>query len=137
MPNQAITRSSRATPVFLVNPVSGSDLGEPTTADAVIANGASLSGAVTMTGGRLARITMPAAWTAASLTFQASSDGATYGDLYDKDGVEYTVSAAASREIIIPLVDFLGVAYLKVRSGTSGTPVNQGAARTLKLVLVP
>jgi hypothetical protein len=33
--------------------------------------------------------------------------------------------------------DWIGVRYMKVRSGTSGTPVNQGGARTITLVVQP
>lgn len=107
------------------------------TTTATIANGASLSGAIDLSTGKLARIAMPASWTAANLTFQASYDGATYNDLYDQNGTEYTVTAAASRSILVPFADFIGIRYLKIRSGTSGAAVNQGADRTLNLVLVP
>lgn len=85
---------------------------------------------------RAAGIQMPAAWTAANLTFQVSYDGVTFANLYDNSGNEYTVTAAASRTILLPLVDFLGIAYLKIRSGTSATPVTQGAARQLQIQLV-
>jgi hypothetical protein len=71
------------------------------------------------------RIGMPAAWTAASLTFQVSVDGVSYANLYKSDGTEYSVSAAASREILLSPADFAGIRFLKVRSGTSGTPVTQ------------
>lgn len=107
-------------------------------ATAVIANGESLSGAVDCSAGRLGRIVIPATWTAANLTFQGSYDGSNYANLYDEAGTEYTVTVGgAAREIKVPVVDFLSVRYLKIRSGTSGTPVNQGGARTLNLVLVP
>jgi hypothetical protein len=85
---------------------------------------------------RAARIAMPATWTAANLTFQASYDNATWNDLYDSYGVEYTVTAAASRSIILPIADFLGIRYIKIRSGTAATPVNQGAGRDLIVQLV-
>lgn len=105
---------------------------------ATIASGASLSGAVDLgSGGRAARIAMPAAWTTANLTFQASYDGITYNNLYDKDGVEYTAQAAASRSILLPVADWYGIRYLKVRSGTSAAAVNQGAARSLIIQAVP
>lgn len=103
---------------------------------ATIANGASLSGAVDLGAGAvLAAIYMPAAWTAASLTFQASADGVTYVDVYDDGDVEYEIAAAASRSIKVSLEDFIGVRYLKVRSGTTATPVAQGASRSIVLVV--
>lgn len=105
---------------------------------ATIANGASLSGAVDCGSARLALIVMPAAWTTADLTFQESADGVTYVDKYDAFGAEYTVvCGGTSRSLTINLVDFIGTRYLKVRSGTTGTPVVQGGARDLTLVLQP
>lgn len=102
-----------------------------------IANGASQSAALDLAVARLGRITLPAAWTAADLTFLVSDDNITFNPLYDKDGVEYKVVAAASRTVLIAVADFLGVRYLKIRSGTVATPVAQGASRDLILTLVP
>ena len=107
----------------------------------VIANGASLSGAVDLQGYILTGIVMPAAWTAASLTFagapsnEQSGEAGTFVPIYDDAGTEYTVSADTSRVLQIDPVKLAGVRWLKVRSGTSGTPVNQDAARTLYLIL--
>lgn len=115
-----------------------SGAGQLVTTTATIENGASLSDAIDCSLGRLAHIEMPASWTTANLTLQASDalDG-TYNNLYDSFGTEYAIIAAASRSIIVPLADFLGVRYLKVRSGTAGTPVNQGAEREIVLTLAP
>lgn len=102
---------------------------------AVITSGVSLSTAVNIDPYRLVGIAMPATWTAANLTFQASHDnGTTYNNLYDDLGTEMTVTAAASRYITLDPAVFAGINYLKVRSGTSGTPVNQGGDRTITLV---
>lgn len=106
-------------------------------ATATIANGASLSGAIDLGSTRLAGIQMPAAWTAAALTFQASFDGVTYADVYSTGGTELSYTVAASRFIPLSITDWGGVRYLKVRSGTTGTPVNQGGARTIQLTLRP
>ena len=101
---------------------------------ATIASGASLSGAIHLHNQRLFAIVMPSSWTAANLTFQGSHDGSTYFDVYNDAGTEVTVVAAASRFIIIASpVALLGLQRLKVRSGTSGSPVNQGADRALQL----
>lgn len=104
--------------------------------NATIANGASLSGAVDLGTKRLARINMPSSWTTANLTFQVSADGTNYANLYDATGTEKTVQAAASRAIILDFSEWIGARYIKVRSGTSGTPVNQGAERILQLSTV-
>ena len=95
-----------------------------------IASGASLSPAVNLRGRVLCGVYMSAAWTAAGLTFQGSSDGVTYYNI-QTDTTEVIASAAAAIYIALDPVTFLGVNFLKVRSGTSGTPVNQGADRAL------
>lgn len=100
-----------------------------------IANGANLSAAINIVGSGIVRITTPSAWTAANLTFQVSHDGTTFNNLYDQYGSEYTVVAAASRAITLQPSDFAGFNYIKVRSGTSGTPVTQAADRSLILAV--
>lgn len=104
-------------------------------ATVTIASGQSLSGIVALDGLVLVGIKMPAAWTAASLTFQASDDDDdTFTDMYSVDGVEVTAQTAASRWLIIDPADFASVRFLRVRSGTGATPVNQAAARVLTLI---
>lgn len=105
--------------------------------DVTIANGASLSAATVLGGFHLVGVLMPAAWTAASITLQASLDGVTFYDVYDRYGVEYTVAAAASRYVALPPIDLGTVEQIKIRSGTGAAVVNQGAARVLTLVLKP
>lgn len=107
---------------------------KPKQVPVTIANGASVSAFVDLEAQTLVGIHMPAAWTAAGLTFQVSEDGVTYDDLYDAAGSEKTVSVAASRYIYTIPSDWVGIRFIKVRSGTAGTPVNQGAARTIQLV---
>lgn len=110
--------------------------GAPITQTALIANGASLSSVIDLGAGKLVAIQMPAAWTAAALTFQASIDGTNYFDVYDTS-TERNYTVAASRMLVLQLPDWVGIKYLKIRSGTSGTPVNQGADRTLTLLVQP
>lgn len=105
-------------------------------APASIANAASLSSAIDLGNAKLVGIQMPAAWTAASLTFQGSWDGVTYADIYD-NATERTYTVAASRFLALNVGDWVGIRYIKVRSGTSGTPVNQGAARSITLLAQP
>lgn len=109
------------------------------TTTAVIPNGAAaLSAAIDLSAARLVMIEMPATWVAANLTFAASSTLAgTYTPLYDQYGTEYTVTASTSRSIVVALADFVGVRYLKIRSGPVASPVNQTADRTLTLTLLP
>ena len=113
------------------------------TQNVTIASGANITDALNVGNGRLVGIAMPAAWDTAAITFQASADGSTYYDLYDSDGSEVTISssaAAASRYLAFTsamLPVFAGLRYLKIRSGTSATPVNQTADRILTLVKRP
>jgi hypothetical protein len=109
---------------------------EPGVQDAVIDGDASLSSVILVDGARvLCALQMPSAWTAASLTFAVSFDGTTFVPLY-WDGAEYTIlaagGAAASLGVSLEPSAFAGWPFVRVRSGTSGTPVNQGAERTLK-----
>jgi hypothetical protein len=108
---------------------------ELVTRTATIANGASLSDAVQVDGAALVGIIMPAAWTAANLTLQASHDDSTFNNVYDELGTEKTIVSSTSRYISLNPADYLGANSLKVRSGTAGTPVNQGGARSIVLVL--
>lgn len=108
---------------------------------AVIANGESQSNVVDLEMYVLCGIHMPAGWTAAAITFLAgheNEDGGTdYLPIYDTTGSEVSVTTAAGRHVVIAPSVFAGVRWLKLRSGTSGTPVNQGADRTLHLVARP
>lgn len=104
---------------------------------ATILNGASLSAAVSLLSQRLVAIIMPAAWTAAGLTFQASDDGTNYYNLHDGAGTEVSLTVAASRYVRLTPADWSRIRYLKVRSGTSGVPVNQGADRAIILLTKP
>ena len=106
------------------------------TRTAVIENGGSLSGAVDLGGRKLVAIVMPDTWTAASLTFQASPDGTNYFNVYD-DPTERKLTVAASYYSALNIADWVGFRWLKFRSGTAGTPVNQAAERTLTLVIQP
>lgn len=102
-----------------------------------IASGASLSAAVDIKGLSVAAALIPAAWTAANLTFQASMDGTTYGDVYKLDGTEYTATVGSAADFILFMPsDFWFAEFIKIRSGTTGTPVNQAAARAITLILV-
>ncbi len=99
-----------------------------TTLAFAIAAGASLSGGIDLAGKALLRLRMPAAWTTANLTVQTSADNATWNDLYDAVGVEYTIVVAASRSVIIPPADFAAMRWVRFRSGTASVAVAQASA---------
>lgn len=112
---------------------------------AVIPNGTALSGQIVLTNQRLSGLTMPAAWTAAGLTFQYSHDGTTWKELQTFDGstkgtvaVDSTTAAAGTGWMWIGdyALAFDAIRMLRIRSGTALTPVNQGADRTFTLPVV-
>lgn len=115
----------------MVNPVSQLCEAEPVT----IANGSSLSGGVNLGGRIITGVFMPAAWTPANLTFQASYDGVTYVDMYSIAGSEMQVTAAGGLYLPVDYTNFMGVNFVRVRSGVSAAPVAQAAARTINLML--
>jgi len=102
---------------------------------ATIAATASLSPQVDIGPGRLVGLLVPSGWTAANITFQASPDGGvTWGNLFTSLGAEVTVVAVAGQFNAIDPTYLQGVVSLKVRSGTSGSPVAQTAAVAVTLV---
>lgn len=106
-----------------------------TTKSSTIANGAALSAEIDLESYRQIAIYMPSTWTTANLTFQGSNvTGGTFQNIYDSAGNELTITAAASR-ILTDIPELSPFRYIKIRSGTSGTPVNQGGARTIILIL--
>lgn len=108
-------------------------------ATALIANGQSLSAAVTDVGGRaIVAVIMPAAWTAAALSFQVSYDGgATFRDLFLSTaagvGAEYSIAALVGQHVQFDK-PIIGASAVKVRSGLTAAAVAQGAARSVILV---
>ena len=108
---------------------------EITTTTATIDAGASLSAGIRLPNAHyLAAILLPAAWTAAGITFQGSADGVTYGDIHASDGTELTLTVAAGQLVTLTADALRAVPFLKVRSGTAAVAVNQAAARTLTLI---
>lgn len=85
----------------------------------------SLSNGVDCTGGHIVRITVPQEFTDANLTFQASSNGESYNDLYDAEGMEITLPVEADTTVIIAAEWTRSIGWIKFRSGTRGAPVAQ------------
>ena len=109
-----------------------------------IPNGTALSGEVNVGPLRIVGIIMPAAWTAGALTFKAVATQTnlyatpTYAEVMDIAGTAMTVAtpAAATYIALADTVALVALGRLIVRSGTSGVPVNQAAARDFFLVCV-
>jgi hypothetical protein len=93
-----------------------------------IAAGESLSEGVDCSAGEIVRITVPQEFTDANLTFQVSSNGEFYNDLFDDEGREITVPAEPDSSIVISGRWVRSVGWLKLRSGTRDHTVEQAEA---------
>lgn len=106
------------------------------TTTVTITNGTAISGASEdlSTLGKLAAIILPSGWTTQSVTFQVSTDGVNYYNLYN-EGTEYALSSVlASTFQRLDIALFYGVNYVKVRSGTAASPQNQAGGDIVTLV---
>ena len=105
---------------------------------ATIAAGGSQSNVIDTEHTVLTGIVMPAAWTAADLTVLASTHKeGTFLPVYDDAGAEVVIKAAASVCIGIDVaaLKLAAFRYIKLRSGTAGTHVNQADARAITIVM--
>lgn len=73
-------------------------------------------------------------WTTADLTFLSWKPLAWYS-VYEKDGTELTYTFSDSVFVVAKPIDFAGIRYLKIRSGTSSSPVNQADDRTIYIII--
>ena len=107
----------------------------------VIEAGESLSDGIDCTGGDIVRITMPSTkWTGANLTFQISSDGNGYNDLYTARGEELTITMpkVPSAAVIVKNEEWTkAVAWLKIRSGTGAHPIAQEERQQFAIAIEP
>jgi hypothetical protein len=86
---------------------------------------ASLSDGVDCSAGTIVRITVPQEYTDANMTFQTSSDGNLYNDLYDEEGREITISPEPDTTVVVTGAWVRSIGWLKIRSGTRDNPVQQ------------
>jgi len=101
--------------------------------DFTITNGTSVSNKLQLNGLHLDGIILPAAWTAAGLSFLGCETLAgTFLPLVDALGNEITLTIVAGRHILMPMSMIRGVNFLQLQSGTSAAPVNQGADRAIR-----
>ena len=101
----------------------------------IIRAGESLSEGVDLTGGTLLRITMPKTWEDAEITFQISTDGDAYNDLYNYRGEEVSVPVTAGAAILLPGDLMCGIGFIKIRSGSSSNPEPQPEQRNFALTI--
>jgi hypothetical protein len=87
--------------------------------------GESLSDGANCSAGEMLRITVPQEFTEADLTFQVSTDGKFYNDLYNAEGEEIVVTAKPDCSIVLQGTWVRFISYVKFRSGTRENPVEQ------------
>lgn len=107
---------------------------------ALIANGTAITGPIDLRGNILTGIQFPSSWTAADLSMQVcDTETGTYSEVFTDPGTGVgTVGAwdAAANQCTL-VSQMIANCFIKLRSGPSGVPVNQGADRTLTLHTVP
>lgn len=111
----------------------------PTRAVLTIPNAGDASNAFQLGDYNSLIITTPAAWTAATLTFDISVDGQTWFPLYDDAAAEVSVASAtiaASRALVAATIlnKVFGATWLRLRSGPNGGRVAQGADRVFNVI---
>lgn len=103
-----------------------------------IASGASTSTTIDQEKTLLVGVVMPAAWTTAALTIEASNDNSTWFTPNNSAGSEMSIaSPSASAGYAVDFVGLSAWRYLRFRSGTASSAVNQGADRVLVTVTRP
>lgn len=104
--------------------------------DTTITSGTSLSPSIPVSRANVIALITPSAWTTAPLTFQGSIDGDNFFNLFDQSGNEINIPADANRYIGgLDALGFGSFNYFRIRSGTSSTPVNQAADRSIRVVM--
>jgi len=99
--------------------------------------GESESDSVDCSAGQLVRITMPTEWTKAPLTFMFSTDGVFYNEMYGLDGYAVTIKTVVpGAGVIIPENIGRAIAFLKLRSGSEGSPVVQKDRRAFAVTIL-
>jgi len=97
----------------------------------------SLSEPVDCSEGQLVRITMPPDWDKAAITFEFSTDGVFFNRMFGIDGYEVSIKEVVpGAGVIIPMDVGRAIAWLKIRSGTSGNPVEQTADRNFAVTVL-
>jgi hypothetical protein len=98
--------------------------------------GESLSDVADCRAGQPVRLTMPAKWDGdAPLTFQVSTDGKLFNDLFSFDGEEVAVLVTPGAGVVVPLGYLASVAFIKFRSGRFDAPVVQTELREFAIAI--
>jgi hypothetical protein len=105
-----------------------------------IAAGESLSDGADCSAGTIVRITVPQEYTKGNMphqmSFQVSTDGNLYNDLFDDAGQEISITARENSGIVISGLWAHTIGFIKLRSGFRGTPVRQEVACKFALAIL-
>lgn len=125
--------------------VMASDQSPRATSVASIPNGASVSGTVDLLSTALLAFIVPTAWTAAALNIEVSMTGGGNASEWVTAGL-YDASSTASGNYpsltpgaayAVDTLTLLPFRYVRLRSGTLASPVNQAAQRDFTLITRP
>jgi hypothetical protein len=105
--------------------------------------GDALSDGLDCSAGQIVQIIMPSTWShpniAADLTFQISTDGQGYNDLYLPTGREVFMPCHPGSTVILHTGDMkdalYAIKFLKIRSGRKTNPIPQPEQREFAIVL--
>jgi len=98
----------------------------------IINAGESLSAGIDCSAGPIVKITMPGNFVGDTITFQTSSDGIMFNDIFQPDGTELMFRVIAGTGIIGMR---LSTGFVKFRSGTRERPVIQPELREFAVAL--
>lgn len=100
---------------------------------ATIADAATESDAIDLSGTTLTAIAFPASFEGAALTLKAAENhGATYVDVYESNGLALTITGSAAQIVTIEPAKLAGLQYIKLVADTAQT-----GATTLTLMTRP
>lgn len=89
---------------------------------ATIADSATESGAVDLSGTTLSAITFPSTFDGADITLKAATTASgTFVDVYDANGLQVTLSGAPSRIVAVEPAKLAGLQYIKLVADTAQT----------------
>lgn len=102
-----------------------------------VADGQSLSGSAFLETYELCGVITDSGWNTAALTFQGSYDDTNFFNVWNGASELSYAAVTASIFVVFDPAIFLGIPYIKVRSGTSASAVNQTGNSVVTLVMRP
>lgn len=105
-------------------------------ATVAILSGESVSEVINLSDTALLGFVTPTAWTAAALNIEVSDDNVNWSSAYDAYGSQSgsIASLVVASRYAVDMTALLPWQYVRFRSGTSATPVVQGADRVFTVI---